>query len=168
MRPVAGGGGGVDLFGKRVSSLGSMWIRRAPAAGPDGPLLYSPHMHSRARDCVAEDGIAGGDPALGRARIGGLRLSAESACVCMQPPLPRGLNLGLTQNSSDPALTQAPTPAVRLAPWTGSQTSRACSRSCSFSKIRSRPTQLLSALCRMYPSFLPGLVEQGREGGTTS
>lgn len=153
-----------------------MWIRRAPAAGPDGPLLYSPHLHSRARDCVAEDGLAGGDPALGQARIGGLRFFAESACVCMQPPLPRGLNLGLTQNSSDPALIQAPTPAVRLAPWTGSQTSRACSRSCSFSKTRSRPTQLLSVLCRMYPSFLPGLTELGRclhlgkarEGGTTS
>lgn len=68
---------------------------------------------------------------------------------------PRGLSLCLTRSPGDPGLTLAPAPTARLAPWTGSQMSRACSRSCSCSKTLSRPTQPRSASCRMYPSFLP-------------
>lgn len=105
---------------------------------------------------MAVDGAAGGDPALGRAWIGGLRLSAEDAPVLLPPPPPspqRGLSLGLPQSLRDPVLIPAPTPAVRLAPWTGSQTSKASSRSFSCSKTRSRLTQPRNASCRMYPSF---------------
>ena len=131
------------------------------------PASTYPRPRSRARDCVAVDGAFGGDPALGRAWIGGPRLSAEDAPVLLPrpPPSPQwGLSLGLPQSLlRDPVLILAPTPAVRLAPWTGSQTSKASSRSFSCSKTRSHLTQPRSASCRMYPSFLPGLGGPGRQ-----
>lgn len=136
-------------------ALGGMRILRVPPP-PRMASFHIPRPRSRARDCVAVDGAAGGDPALGRAWIGGLRLSAEDAPVLLPPPPPspqRGLSLGLPQSLRDPVLIPAPTPAVRLAPWTGSQTSKASSRSFSCSKTRSRLTQPRNASCRMYPSF---------------
>lgn len=119
-----------------------------------------PRPYSQARDCAAVDGSAGRDPALGLVWIGRLRLSAEGAPVVLPllPP-PRGFSLRLTRSSWDPELTPVPAPTARLAPWTGSQTSRACSRSYSCSKTRSHPTQPRSALCRMYPSGPEGQRE---------
>lgn len=123
-----------------------------------------PRPYYQAHDCAAVDVSVGRDPALGLAWLGLLHLSAEGAPVVLPPlPPPRGLSLRLTRSSADPALTQAPPLTACLAPWTGSQTSRACSRSYSCSKTRSRPTQPHSVSCRMYPSFLPGL--QAGENG---
>lgn len=133
-----------------------------PATTSHGPLPPPPRPYSQAHDCAAAvDVSVGRDPALGLAWLG---LSAEGAPV-VQPllPPPRGLSLRLTRSSGDPALTEAPPLTACLAPWTGSQTSRACSRSYSCSKTRSRPTQPHSVSCRMYPSFLLGL--QAGENG---
>lgn len=58
------------------------------------------------------------------------------------------------QSLRDPVLIPAPTPAVRLAPWTGSQTSKASSRVLQLPKdSQSLQHSQRNASCRMYPSF---------------
>lgn len=135
--PAVGGGGRGRPRTKASNKAGS------GSAGPCHrlPWLFSTSLRPRspACDCAAVDCAAGGDPALGLACIGGCLMSTEGAPVVPPPQPPPWV--GLTRSLRDPALTSAPTSAARLAPWTGSQTSRACSRSYSCSKTRSHPTQ---------------------------
>lgn len=159
---LVAGGGGTGLLGKKALR----WARRG-STGPHHSLQWpasaspcrSPKPATASLWLVQLEGT----PHVGWCgSVASARLPRVLMSFHCRRHLPGGSAWCLTPSPGDPMVTPIPYPAARLAPWTGSQTNRACSRSCSFSKTHSRLTQPRNASCRMYPSFLLGLGEAGR------
>lgn len=134
---------------------------------PPPPRMASFHIprpRSRARDCVAVDGAVGGDPALGRA-TGGLRLSAEDAPVLATAAAAitsAGAQPGTATEPPRSGADPGPYPAVRLAPWTGSQTEQGLQQVLQLLKDSLQSPNTATQRIVQDVSFLPGLGGPGQ------